>query len=635
MKHTPKHQNIFRTLSTTFCFILATASHPMMAQTHTGDEQGLEANYTAAQLNDYAEKEALSGWWRTCDSTHHQRMAWFNEAKFGCFVHWGVYAKAGGTWKGKKLLGYSEHLMRREKITVKEYTDSLIRPFNPKRFDANEWMRLAHEAGMRYFIITAKHHDGFAMFPSDVYPYDIRMTKMKCDPMKELADAARRYGIKFGFYYSHAFDWEHPEAPGNDWMFDNPGGDKLLHGAEWWLQYPQFLPAARRYVNEKCIPQLAELVNRYHPDILWFDTPHKLPLSENLRILQYLRKIAPDIVINGRLARNGERQYGDFTNTGDRAAYFFPTPGYWESIPTTNDSYGYNANDRSHKPVSHFIRLLASATAKGGNLLMNIGPKGDGTIDDIDIRILKGIGQWMRHSGQSLYGATASGLPTQSWGETTLRGDSLYLHIFHYPQSGNLIINGLEGVRLSDACFLASGQPIKAQRINASEWRLKLPSANVSCIDTVLLVRKHGNIHPSSTRLLFPDIANNLPAFEADINGTALQHSDGKVTRNYIYHWTHPEETLAWKVKSPKTTYYNISLEYTGDRMENNGKMELRIDNEKYPFDYQGCREGKTVTVSLGKIRLKAGRHTLSLHGISRQGNEFLRPIRLIMEQQE
>ena len=616
----------------TMCF--GVGLQTVSAQNNSGDEQGLESVYSAVGLNERAEEEALNGWWRLGDSTRAERMKWFNEAKFGCFVHWGVYAKAGGTWKGKKLLGYSEHLMRREKITLEEYTDSLVRPFDPVSFDADEWMRLAYEAGMRYFIITAKHHDGFAMFPSDVYPYDIRMTKMKGDPMKELADAARRYGIKFGFYYSHAFDWEHQDAPGNDWMYDNPGGDKLLHGAEWWINYPQFLPVARRYVNEKCLPQLAELVHRYHPDILWFDTPHKLPLAENLRILQYLRKIAPDVVINGRLARNGDRQYGDYTNTGDRAAYFFPTPGAWESIPTTNDSYGYNANDRSHKPVSHFIRLLASAAARGGNLLMNVGPKGDGAIDDVDIQILKGIGRWMQHSGSSLYGTVASGLPSQSWGETTLKGDSLFLHIFHYPKDGILLVNGLEGVRLNEARFLASGHPVKVHRMSASEWKIKLPEAEVACMDRVVVLRKSGDIRPSSQRLLHPGMVNELPAFEADMNSGNFQHGDGKVLRNYISNWTKSDETLSWEIKSLRSANYNLTLEYTGTGSGDAGKMELRIAGKNYPFEYEGCSANKVARLRLGTVSLKAGQHTISLHGISHQGKEFMRPVRLVLEQE-
>lgn len=234
---------------------------------------------------------------------------------------------------------------------------------------------------MRYFVITAKHHDGFAMYPSDAYPYDIRLSKFQKDPMEALSRAAKKYGIKFGFYYSHAFDWEHPDAPGNDWDYPtNPGGDKLVGGKNWWLERKDFLANAEKYVNEKSIPQIQELIRKYDPDILWFDTPQKLPLYLNIRILEAIRQADPQnkIVVNGRLARFGSNNIGDYRNTGDRSAFFFPTEGAWESIPTTNESYGYSVVDTVRKPVSFFVQLLPSATSKGGNILMNVGPMGNG-----------------------------------------------------------------------------------------------------------------------------------------------------------------------------------------------------------------------------------------------------------------
>jgi len=234
-----------------------------------GDEQGLEIpdNIKLQQDKD-AIREAYKGWWTESMKTHDQRLAWFKDAKFGCFIHWGVSSPAGNEWKGTGGLGYSEHLMRARKIPLAEYKEKLVATFNPLEFNAEEWMKSAKQAGMKYFIITAKHHDGFAMYPSEAYPYDIRLTPFKRDPMRELREAASKYGIKFGFYYSHAFDWEHPDAPGNDWDYENPGGDKLLHGANWWENYPQFLTNAEKYVNEKSIPQIKELIRNYHPDIL-------------------------------------------------------------------------------------------------------------------------------------------------------------------------------------------------------------------------------------------------------------------------------------------------------------------------------------------------------------------------------
>ncbi len=229
--------------------------------------------------------DAVNGWWTVSMKNHDQRIKWWREAKFGMFIHWGVYSTAGGEWKGKRVDGYAEHLMRKEKISRKEYLE-LAHQFNPVKFNADEWVRNAKNAGMRYMIITAKHHDGFAMYPSEVSDFNIRkQTPFKRDPMAELSAACKKYGLKFGFYYSHAFDWEHPDAPGNDWEYKNPGGDLNLYGGRnWYDLHPELLAKAKRYVDEKAIPQIKELIAKYHPDILWFDTPQKLPLSENIRI---------------------------------------------------------------------------------------------------------------------------------------------------------------------------------------------------------------------------------------------------------------------------------------------------------------------------------------------------------------
>ena len=226
---------------------------------------------------------AEMAWWRDSMKTRDDRLAWWREARFGMFVHWGVYSGLGGTWQGTPVKGYAEHIQRMLKIPIPVYREQVAGKFNPAEFNADEWIRTAKEAGMGYFIITAKHHDGFAMYDSKVSSYNIvQATPFRRDPMKELKAACRKYGVKFGFYYSHAFDWGDANAPGNDWDYENPGGDRLLHGGRnWWEASPELLPKVRRYVDEKAIPQLLELIKNYDPDIVWFDTPHKLPDVES------------------------------------------------------------------------------------------------------------------------------------------------------------------------------------------------------------------------------------------------------------------------------------------------------------------------------------------------------------------
>ena len=444
------------------------------------DEQGLIVPESTQLPQD---KEAIvnakNGWWARRQINYDARMAWYEYARFGCFIHWGVYSVPAGIWNGKPFDGYSEHLMRKAQIPLKEYKEKLVYTFNPIDFNADEWMKNISEAGMRYFIITAKHHDGFAMFPSDAYPYDIRLTKFGRDPMKELREAAKKYGIKFGFYYSHAFDWEHPDAPGNDWDYGNPGGDKHLGGANWWLgDRKDFLPRAEKYVAEKSIPQIHELIRNYDPDILWFDTPSKLPLYLNVRILQAIDEADPKgkIVINGRLVRFGNNQnMGDYKNTGDRAAFFPRTEGAWESIPTTNESYGYSVVDTLRKPASFFVQLIASAASKGGNILMNIGPMGNGKMDERDTRLLKQIGGWMHTNGESIYGTERTNLPIQPWGVTTLKGDTLYAHVFKWPEDSKLVIGGLRS-GINKAWIVKDGTTINEfDRYGTNNMMLKVP----------------------------------------------------------------------------------------------------------------------------------------------------------------
>ncbi|HVF96346.1 MAG TPA: alpha-L-fucosidase, partial [Flavisolibacter sp.] len=361
-----KYFNRARVLQMAGLFFLHLAVCIASAQAVAGDEDKEMFN-KGKQRNEEAIEEAKKGWYTASMKTHEQRIKWWQEAKFGMFIHWGVYSVPAGEWKGQKVSGYAEHLMRKEKISRADYLN-LAHSFNPENFNAEAWILHAKKAGMKYFIITAKHHDGFALYDSKVSDFDIiDQTPFKRDPMAELAGAAKKHGVKFGFYYSHAFDWEHPAAPGNDWEYKNPGGDLNLHGGrEWYDLHPELLVKAKEYVDQKAIPQIKELLTKYHPDILWFDTPQKLPLSENVRILKAIRETDPDVVVNGRLVRGANSNFGDYRNTADRPAEFFPVTGDWEAIPTTNESYGYHKFDNSHKPVSHFIQLLASAASRGG-----------------------------------------------------------------------------------------------------------------------------------------------------------------------------------------------------------------------------------------------------------------------------
>lgn len=580
--------------------------------------------------------EAVKGWWTASMKTHEQRIQWWRDARFGMFIHWGVYSLPGGEWKGKKVGGYAEHLMRKEKISRKEYLD-LAHQFNPVNFNAEQWVLQAKQAGMKYFIITAKHHDGFAMYNSGVSDFDIiDQTPFRHDPMAELAAACKKHGIRFGFYYSHAFDWEHPDAPGNDWEYNNPGGDKLLHGgARWYDAHPELLPKAQKYIAEKAIPQIKELISKYHPDILWFDTPHKLPLSENIHILQAIRETDPNVVVNGRLARSAGINFGDYKNTADRPAEFFPVEGNWEAIPTTNESYGYSKYDSSHKSVAFFIQLMAKAAARGGNLLMNIGPKGDGTFDTRDITILQGIGKWVGKNYESVGGAGISGMPLQNWGVTTRKGNKLYLHVFEWPADGKLKVGGVPAA--ASKAYLLSDANRKDLKIASAamssgvvDLTIYLPVKAVDTANTVVVVE----LGKPAAKDTIAYIASNVPVtrlltFDAVLNGKGLQYGDGKTDRYYVAGWKARNQWLHWDFRTPATVKYKVIIKYLAGP-DAGGTFNIDLDGASREYTVSRAKKETDVqTQELDELTIKPGIHRLTMMPLEVTGQELMKPLEI------
>ena len=580
--------------------------------------------------DDKAIEDAVNGWWTESMKTHDQRIAWWRDAQFGCFIHWGVYSTFGGEWNGKPFRGYAEHLMRIQKIPRAEYVDRVVSVFNPIKFDAEHWVQLIKEAGMKYVIITAKHHDGFAMYPSSVTRYNIRdATPFKRDPMRELAEACRRHGIKFGFYYSHAIDWEHPNGPGNDWDYPNPGGDKGLYGGTQWFDlHPELFPRIQSYVNEKAIPQVLELLKNYKPDILWFDTPSRLPLSENIRILKAVREADSNVVINGRLARGKGYSFGDYKNTGDRAAEIVPTDGDWETIPTTNESYGYHKHDSTHKPASHFIQLMAKAAARGGNVLMNIGPMGDGIIDSKDASILREIGDWLEINGASIYSTERTPLPVQPWGESTRKANKIYLHVFDWPRDGKLVVGGLK-TDVSAAYLLADAKQksLRTRRFNDSDITIQVPATTIDKADTVIVLELKSEIQADPVRLLSSrNQVNVLRVFDGELHGEGLRFGDGKAARAYVMEWRNPKEWIGWQVRTNEAAEYEVSIKYTTATNENRGSYTVSIGQHVLQATIEPTvRESEATTVSLGRIKLTPGKYDVAVKPVEIKGGEFMR----------
>lgn len=607
-------------------FLLCSLCFTAIAQTPGDEDQ--EMFNKGKERDQQSVNDALNGWWTASMKTHDQRIQWWRQAKFGMFIHWGIYSLPGGEWKGKKVSGYAEHLMRKEKISRAEYLD-LAHRFNPVKFNAEEWILHAKKAGMKYFIITSKHHDGFAMFDSKVSDFDIMdQTPFKRDPMAELAAAARKHGIKFGFYYSHAFDWEHPDAPGNDWEYKNPGGDLNLYGGrEWYDLHPGLLKKAQRYVDEKAIPQIKELIAKYHPDILWFDTPHKLPLSENIRILKAIREADPNVVVNGRLVRSASANFGDYKNTADRPAEFYPVTGDWEAIPTTNESYGYHKFDNSHKPAGHFIQLLASAASRGGNLLMNIGPKGDGSFDTKDLNILNGIGNWLKKNGESIYGSSASPLPLQSWGVSTLKGNKLYLHVFHWPSNGKLYVGGLKSATGKVYLLSDAKKTFPLKRLNATDILITLPQKAIDTINTVLVVELKNGLQTDPVRYVSTNIpVTRLLAFDAGQQGKGFGFGDGKRDRYYVDGWKTKEQSLSWDFRTNAAADFRLVIKYLAPEETSGGIYSVALD-EHYSQNHVTTTPKTTtvVTRELGTVALPAGTHSLKIAPVELSKTELMK----------
>jgi len=374
------------------------------------------------------------------DAETAKRLEWFKAAKFGMFIHWGLYAVAGGEWNGKPVKGIGEWIMRRanddQGIPVKEY-EKMAAQFNPTKFNADEWVQLAVDAGMKYIVITAKHHDGFAMFHSAVDKYNIvDATPWKRDPMKDLAEACAKKGIKLGFYYSQSADWHHPYGAGNP--LDYPPNNKPIENFS-------------KYLNEKAFPQVRELLTGYGPvAFIWFDTPKNLPDEWAGKFRETILSIQPETLINGRLGPGGHQ---DYISRDDNDIPPQARPGAWETAATLNHTWGFKKSDTEWKTPEELLFKLVDITSKGGNYLLNVGPDAEGVIPQASQDHLRKVGAWLKVNGEAVYGTgptpfgaefgsfdpvkkNKSGYPffnaNTAWRCTTKPG-KLYITLFQWP----------------------------------------------------------------------------------------------------------------------------------------------------------------------------------------------------------
>jgi alpha-L-fucosidase len=351
----------------------------------------------------------------------------FDESNFGMFIHWGLFSHLGGKWQGKTYYGIGEWIMNGNmaNIPAAEY-QKVAKEFNPAKFDAKAIARLAKDAGMKYIIITSKHHEGFAMFHSKADPFNIvEATPFARDPMKELSAACRELGLGFGFYYSHNQDWT---APG---------------GSRGPNVHPDGTPATfEDYFYRKCLPQVKEICTQYGPiDFVWFDTPGDMKKELVVELVKVVRELQPNAMLCSRVGHG----MGDYASKGDMEVPPVNIPGLWETCDTNNDSWSYAWYDNNFKSPKEILNRLVATVARGGTYLFNVGPDGQGQIPGIGAQFLRETGAWIQKYPQVVYAAGPSpwghALP---WGDVTTRGNSIFLSVFEWPHDGKLYLPGLK-----------------------------------------------------------------------------------------------------------------------------------------------------------------------------------------------
>lgn len=337
------------------------------------------------------------------------KQQWFKEAKFGLFIHWGLYSILAGEYKGKKTDRIAEWIMNDLDIPVEEY-EKLAAQFNPTEFDADAIVKKAREWGMKYLVFTAKHHEGFAMWDSKCSDYNVvKATPYGKDILRQFRTACDKYGMKMGLYYSQAQDWHDPDG----YMYRKDNSKKNY----------------RAYLERKCFPQLRELLTEYGEiALIWFDTPMGTTPEESQEMVDLVKSLQPNCIVSGRIG-NG---LGEYMTTGDNFIPRLPYEGDWEVPATLNDTWGYNKDDHNWKDPDEIIRLLVKINSRGGNYLLNIGPMCTGHVPDESVRILDEVGTYVRENEEAIFGGKRVGVYAYEldWGELTRKDHKLFVHVF-------------------------------------------------------------------------------------------------------------------------------------------------------------------------------------------------------------
>lgn len=541
--------------------------------------------------------EGVPGW----QESREKRMAWFKEARFGLFIHWGLYSAAGGSFEGKKYpQHYAEWIQTWGKIPSKQYAAVLKPKFTLRSFEPKAWARLAKKAGMKYMVLTSRHHEGFSLFNSQ-QPYALKnevtgtanLSPAGRDLYREIMQAFRQEGLKVGAYYS-LLDWQHPDS--YEAFQLNPNMDNHQ-------------PDHNRY-KDYLYGQIKELAQNYGTlDILWPDFSSKKYHGESWgtkRILTDLIKWQPDIIINNRFWEGLENKNGDI---GTPEKYIPPTglPGmYWEVSHTMNESYGYSAHDQNWKSFPKIMQLFVETVSKGGNFLLNVGPDGDGAIPEPAVRILERIGEWMQVNKEAIYGTSASPFQSLDWGYCTQKEDRLYLHVFNRPASGKIELPIKN--KITAAYVLAQPKNKLKVTLNGGRPTLPVEAFDIEKGPQVIVVEIQGK----------PLVEESLTQTQADgriimnANNAKLQagkglkiigaHTHDPNRPNAIGQWKNPDDRVYWDIKIQKPGQYRVLISYLPDTKKQ-GKVTLQVLGQQLPFIF--ATEGNGFKeVELGRVEV-------------------------------
>jgi len=523
------------------------------------------------------------------------RAALFRDGNYGMFIHWGLYSHLGGKWKGRTFYGIGEWIKRQMNIPDDEYK-AVAKEFNPTQFNAREIVRVAKEAGMRWIIITAKHHDGFAMFKSK-HPFNIvDATPFGRDPMKELADACREAGLGFGFYYSHNQDWTEPG--GTRGPRKNPDGTPV---------------SFEQYFRRKCYPQVKEICTQYGPlSFVWFDTPGRIPKKFVEQLVKLVRETQPQAMLCSRVGYG----LGDYQSKGDMEVPPRNIDGLWETCDTTNDSWSYAWYDQNWKDATEILHRLVATVARGGAYLLNVGPDGKGRIPTPAKQYLLEAGQWINRHPSVIYAAGPSPWGhALAWGDVTTQNDTLSLVVFDWPQDGRLLLPGLKTPIESARIVTAAGEtPVEWERHGA--WTVfRVPCAKPETPAAVIEIQTEETPQVDQTLGVYPNTDTTLLVEFAEVTG-----AEKKQLRwmEKFGEWKHITQVgqwqdggkAVWTVNVAEPGDYMVELTYKGE-----GRMVWRIETDEGAM-LQNQQNSATVyhTYPFGRLVFaKSGKHTLTV----------------------